>query len=88
MPTSSRPLNIATLLIFVTLSVPTVYIAFRHGFRGLAILGWGYLLVFCSLKMVGSGMQLGDNPGSGAVIVTSVGLSPLLLAVAGVLHEA
>ncbi|KAM5355074.1 hypothetical protein ACJ41O_001720 [Fusarium nematophilum] len=33
-------------------------------------------------------MQLGDNPGSGAAIVTSVGLSPLLLAVAGVLHEA
>ncbi|KAL2679097.1 hypothetical protein Neosp_009855 [[Neocosmospora] mangrovei] len=54
----------------------------------MAILGWGYLLVFCSLKIIGSSMQLGDNPGSGAAIVTSVGLSPLLLAVAGVLHEA
>ncbi|RSL61469.1 hypothetical protein CEP54_006270 [Fusarium duplospermum] len=33
-------------------------------------------------------MQMGDNPGSGAAIITSIGLSPLLLAVAGVLHEA
>ncbi|KAJ3539923.1 hypothetical protein NM208_g5286 [Fusarium decemcellulare] len=85
---TDRSLALAVLLIFATLSVPTVYIAFRHGFRGMAILGWGYLFVFCSLKIVGSGMQMGDNPGSGAAIVTSIGLSPLLLAVAGVLHEA
>ena len=87
METPSENLALAVLIIFATLAIPTIFVAWRHGFRGLAILGWGYLFVFCSLKIIGSAMQLSDPKGVGASIVNNIGLSPLLLAVAGVLHE-
>lgn len=80
--------SLAVLIIFITLSVPTLFVTFKHGVRGWAILGWGYLFIFCSLKIIGSGMALGDPESSGATIVSSVGLSLLLLALSGVLHEA
>ncbi|KAJ3963179.1 hypothetical protein N0V92_000003 [Colletotrichum tropicale] len=80
--------SLAVLVIFITLSIPTLFVTFKHGVRGWAILGWGYLFIFCSLKIIGSGMALGDPESSGATIVSSVGLSPLLLALSGVLHEA
>ncbi|KAL3298819.1 integral membrane protein [Colletotrichum asianum] len=80
--------SLAVLIIFITLSIPTLFVTFKHGVRGWAILGWGYLFIFCSLKIIGSGMALGDPESSGATIVSSVGLSPLLLALSGVLHEA
>ncbi|EQB53215.1 hypothetical protein CGLO_07095 [Colletotrichum gloeosporioides Cg-14] len=80
--------SLAVLIIFITLSIPTLFVTFKHGVRGWAILGWGYLFIFCSLKIIGSGMALGDPQSSGATIVSSVGLSPLLLALSGVLHEA
>ncbi|KAH6867192.1 hypothetical protein B0T10DRAFT_451939 [Thelonectria olida] len=88
MATSGHSLALVVVFIFATLSLPTLYVIFRHGFQRQAILGWGYLFIFCTLKMVGSGMQLGDSRSSSAAIVTSVGLSPLVLAAAGVLHEA
>ncbi|KAF5502246.1 hypothetical protein CGCA056_v014625 [Colletotrichum aenigma] len=80
--------SLAVLIIFITLSVPTLFVTFKHGVRGWATLGWGYLFIFCSLKIIGSGMALGDSGSSGATIVSSVGLSPLLLALSGALHEA
>ncbi|KAH8886478.1 hypothetical protein GQ53DRAFT_750721 [Thozetella sp. PMI_491] len=86
--TAQESLAKACLAIYALLTPPVLYVAFRHGFRGAAILGWGYLFLFCSLKLVGNGMQLSDPASTGAVIVSSVGLSPLLLATAGVLHEA
>lgn len=86
--TPDQALAAAILAIYAILSLPVLYVAFRHGFSGLAILGWGYLFIFCTLKMVGSGMQLHDSQSLGASIVSNVGLSPILLAAAGVLHEA
>ncbi len=78
----------ALLIIYLILSPPVLYITIRHGFRGFAILGWGYLFLFCTLKIVGNALQLKDSSSSGAAIVSSVGLSPLLLATVGILHEA
>lgn len=85
---SSHTFAIAILAIYVVLSPVALFVAYRHGFKGWAILGWGYLFVFCSLKVIGSGIQLADSESPGASIVSSIGLSPLLLATAGVLHEA
>ncbi len=79
----------AVVAIYAVVTLPTLFVTFKHGVRGLAVIGWVYLFLFCTLKMVGSGLQLGSGPNdSGASIVSSVGLSPLLLAAGGVLHEA
>uniref|UniRef100_A0A8H7N5N7 DUF7702 domain-containing protein n=1 Tax=Bionectria ochroleuca TaxID=29856 RepID=A0A8H7N5N7_BIOOC len=77
-------LSIAQLAIYATLSVPTFYILWKHGVTGL--LGWGYLLVFFSLRIVGCAMALSGN--TSAAIISNIGLSPILLATGGILHEA
>ena len=88
METKSDNLALAVVIIFATLALPTLLVTYRHGVRGLAILGWAYVFIFCSLKIIGSGMQLADPQSAGASIVNNIGLSPLLLGVAGVLHQA
>ncbi|KAK1244033.1 hypothetical protein MKX08_002171 [Trichoderma sp. CBMAI-0020] len=77
-------ISTAELIIYATLSIPTLYILFKHGRDGL--LGWIYLFAFCSLRVIGSAMDLSGNTSAG--IISSVGLSPLLLAASGILHEA
>ncbi len=86
--TSSQSFAAAVIAIYAVVTIPTLFVTFKHGTRGLALVGWVYLFLFCTLKMVGSGLQLGSSQNSGASIVSSVGLSPLLLGAAGVLHEA
>ncbi len=84
--TTDQTLDYAVLGIYAALSLPTIYVAFRHGFR--ALVAWAYLFLFCTLKIIGSGMQLSDSQSSGSAIIGSIGLSPLLLTTAGILHEA
>ncbi|PNP51302.1 hypothetical protein THARTR1_08059 [Trichoderma harzianum] len=74
----------AELAIYATLSIPNIYILFRHGRSGL--LGWAYLLVFCTLRIVGGVLDLSGSTAAG--IISSIGLSPLLLAAFGILKEA
>ncbi|KAL7935664.1 hypothetical protein V8C35DRAFT_297886 [Trichoderma chlorosporum] len=74
----------AELAIYVGLSIPNIYILFKHGRAG--ILGWTYLLAFCTLRIVGGAMDLSGS--AAASIISSVGLSPLLLAASGILKEA
>lgn len=87
METKTEYFSLAVVVIFGALALPTLFVTYRHGVRGLAILGWGSLSIFCSLKIIGSAMQLANPQSLGAAIVNNIGLSPLLLAVAGVLHE-
>ncbi|KAK4246258.1 hypothetical protein C7999DRAFT_15588 [Corynascus novoguineensis] len=75
------PLLTAELAIYAVLCVPVLYLLVRHSPAGL--FGWFYLLAFCTLRMV-----VGAVPVSSAGTLSSVGLSPLLLAAAGILHEA
>ncbi|KAL6897689.1 hypothetical protein GGI43DRAFT_99484 [Trichoderma evansii] len=74
----------AELAIYATLSIPNIYILFKHGRAGL--LGWAYLFAFCTLRIVGGAMDLSGSTSAG--IISSVGLSPLLLAAFGILQEA
>lgn len=74
----------AELAIYATLSIPNLYILFKHGRAGL--LGWAYLFAFCTLRIVGGAMDLSGSTSAG--IISSVGLSPLLLAAFGILQEA
>ncbi|KAK6001685.1 hypothetical protein QM012_002175 [Aureobasidium pullulans] len=75
----------ADLVIYAVLILPTIYCLFRHARYG--ILGWAYLVVFCSLRIIGGALSISNGQGIAAKIISSVALSPLLLAATGLLHE-
>jgi hypothetical protein len=82
---------IAQLVFFALFLQPSIYILFKHGKRG--ILGWICVQSFCLVRIAGSIMQIiqeKDNspPDLKTMILASIGLSPLLLACLGILHEA
>ncbi|EDP50813.1 integral membrane protein [Aspergillus fumigatus A1163] len=79
-------LLIAQLALYAPLTLPTLYLLYRHGHHGL--LAWLYLLAFCVLRVTGAAMGLNDPHNAGSRIISSIGLSPLLLSIDGVLHEA
>ncbi|RLM00021.1 hypothetical protein CFD26_107463 [Aspergillus turcosus] len=81
----TNSLAAATCAIYAALAIPVLFLLVRHGRYGL--LGWLFLFSFCSLRIIGNGMAV-KNPSITAEIIASVGLSPLLLATAGILHEA
>jgi hypothetical protein len=85
--TSSSGLPIALLAIYGLLSLPTIFILFKHGIRHGAIVGWFYLFSFCTLRIISSALQLGDPAGPTAALVANIGLSSLLLSTCGILHE-
>ncbi|KAI0506696.1 hypothetical protein F5B22DRAFT_650514 [Xylaria bambusicola] len=77
----------AQLAIYVVLTIPVLYLLVRHWPTGL--LGWFYLFTFTTLRIVGGAISMGSSSTSGgASIISSIGLSPLLLATSGILHEA
>lgn len=78
----------ATLAIYLTLIIPAAYTAAKHGFEAMAWLGWVYFIAFCILRIIGSALQLAAPTSTSAAIISSVGLSPLTIAISGVLHEA
>ena len=84
------PLAIATLTIYLILLQPTLFCLWAHGRRGL--LGWWFLSALCLIRIAGNAVQLHvdatHESNSHALLINSIGLSPLLLAIAGVLHEA
>lgn len=78
----------AVLVVYLVLFIPASYTTFKHGVQGMAWLGWGYLMIFCSLRIIGSALQISNPESTGAAIISNVGLSPLTIAISGVLHEA
>ncbi|KAF4451575.1 hypothetical protein F53441_5431 [Fusarium austroafricanum] len=80
-------ISAAKLAIFLILVQPALYCLFKHGKTG--FLGWLFIQLFCVLRIVTGGIGLHESKGStGFVILNSIGLSPLLLASSGILHEA
>jgi hypothetical protein len=78
--------SIVILIVYLLLCVPILCICYRHGRLGL--LGWGYLVVFCFFRIVGSGMAIKkSSTDNGADILASLGIAPLLLGVHGILAE-
>lgn len=78
-------LSTAELVIYATLSLHVLYLIVKHAPTGL--LGWLYLFAFCTLRIVGGAMSMNmDSPS--ASVISNIGLSPLLLAASGTLHEA
>jgi prolipoprotein diacylglyceryltransferase len=83
--TQSSTLATAQLAIYAVLSIPVIYILYRHGKQG--FLGWTYLLIFCVLRMTGTGMSLSNPASTGAIVISNIGISPLLLSILGIMHE-
>ncbi|OAA65878.1 hypothetical protein SPI_02665 [Niveomyces insectorum RCEF 264] len=83
----SNSLAAAEVAIQSAYGLLVVYLFVRHLPAG--ILGWFFLFSFCMLRIVGGALSLGASPSSTSTsIVSNIGLSPLLLAAGGILHEA
>ncbi|KAF3393828.1 hypothetical protein F1880_005199 [Penicillium rolfsii] len=90
MTTSTEGLELAQLAFYAAASIPAIYCLIVHGKHG--IFGWLYVLAMCGLRLVGNGMgyhalSTTGKPSTSASIISSIGLSPLLLAALGMLHE-
>lgn len=77
-------LTTAELAIYAVFALPTLFNLLKHGRHG--ALGWLYLFILCSLKIVGGALAFSGS--HTAIIITNVGLSPLLLGTMGILCEA
>ncbi|KAI1326855.1 hypothetical protein F5Y16DRAFT_399975 [Xylariaceae sp. FL0255] len=85
---SSKGLSAALLVLYILFSLPGIFVIFKHGVRHGAILGWFFLNGFFLLKIIASGLQLHDPTNTTAALLSNVGLSPLLLSTASIIHEA
>jgi hypothetical protein len=83
-------LDTAQLAIYILLSIPIIYVLYRHGRTGL--LGWIYFFAFASLRIIGGALAMNADksgtPSVTATITSNIGLSPLILGISGILHEA
>jgi hypothetical protein len=87
---SVETLPIAVLIVYAALVQPTFYCLLKHGRPG--FLGWIVLQSFCFIRIIGSILQIHfDSTKSTSqvpLILNNIGLSPLLLGLLGILHEA
>jgi hypothetical protein len=90
--TSTSNLYIAELALYLVILPLTVYLGYRHGRHGL--LGYLYLNVFCVVRIVADIVSLlpanqdATRPQLSTAVLSSVGLSPIMLALIGFIHEA
>jgi hypothetical protein len=83
---------IAEICVYIPTFILTLIVVFRHGFK--KQLGWIYLAIFCVVRLAGAGFKIesSNNPTNAtdiewAMILQSVGLSPLLMASLGLLKR-
>ncbi|KAL8829287.1 MAG: hypothetical protein Q9191_002096 [Dirinaria sp. TL-2023a] len=82
-------ISVLELLVYIPLFVISVLICIRHGFKRSS--GWVFTLLLCLIRLIGACCQLAtyNSPSQGlfeaVFILSSVGLSPLLLATLGLL---
>lgn len=85
-------LAVVELVLYLGVTPVVLYLTYRHGRH--AFLGYFYLNLACGVRIVADIIDIVDDSKSGgapsmaAIIVGSIGLSPLILALAGFLHEA
>lgn len=83
--------DIVELILYLPLIALSIYLGWRHGQNG--FLGYFYLVLCCIIHAVADIVSLvaSSQPNStsiASIVLSSVGLSPLLLAISGFLHEA
>lgn len=77
---------VADLVLYLVLLPLVFYIVWTRRSGGL--LAWYYLSVFCIARIVGGAIGVHDSQSLAANIIVGVGISPLILAIDGLLHEA
>ena len=91
MVSSREGLNIAYLIFYIPVLFLAGFVAYRHGFGKQA--GWIFLLLLSIIRIIGSIMEIVSvtSPSEGVIeayiILASVGLSPLILAMLGLLKR-
>ncbi|KAL4971999.1 hypothetical protein BDW66DRAFT_163252 [Aspergillus desertorum] len=90
MDPTKRGLAILDVIFYAIVVLPAIYCLIMHGKP--SITGWMYPVILCALRPAGNGMLL-DEYKEGtlnltAMVLNSTGLSPLLGAGLGILHEA
>lgn len=90
--TTAENIAIAELVVYIPIALLTLLVIFRHGFH--KQLGWIYLSIFSGIRIAGAIMEIlsikspdNENDREWAIILQSVGLSPLLLATLGLLKR-
>jgi hypothetical protein len=85
-------ISIAEICVYVPIFFLTIIILFRHGFKRQS--GWIYLAIFCLIRIIGGIFKIesASHPYSitdleWGTLLSSVGLSPLLLASFGLLKR-
>ncbi|OGM44992.1 integral membrane protein [Aspergillus bombycis] len=76
----------ADLAVYLFLAPVALYIYWSH--RWIGWLPWTNLLTFCVVRIVGGAIGVNDSTSIAANIISGIGISPLLLAIDGLLHEA
>ncbi|KAE8151575.1 hypothetical protein BDV25DRAFT_171347 [Aspergillus avenaceus] len=75
----------AELAVYLILAPITLYVLWTH--RWIGWLPWNNLVIFCVLRIVGGALGIKDSTSIAANIISGIGISPLLLAIDGLLHE-
>lgn len=76
----------ADLAVYLLLAPVVAYIFVTHRWSG--FLPWYYLSVFCLARIIGGILGIHDSENLAANIIQSVGITPLILGVDGLVHEA
>ncbi|KAJ5637059.1 hypothetical protein N7490_006938 [Penicillium lividum] len=92
MAITAEHIAIAELVIYIPVTLLSIFVVFRHGFH--KQLGWIYLCIFGAIRIAGAIMEIlsnkhpdNANDKEWALILQSVGLSPLLLSTLGLLKR-
>lgn len=90
--TELNKISIAQIVVYIPALVIAILLAIRHGFRRSS--GWFYLVIFSLARVLGGALQLAtiNDPTNigllvGASTIQSIGLSPLLLVMFGLLSR-
>jgi hypothetical protein len=82
----------AKLGVYIPIFILTSIVVLKHGFQ--KQLGWIYLAIFCVVRIAGAGFKIesehhptSKTDAEWAIILQSVGLSPLLMAALGLLKR-
>ncbi|KAJ5988363.1 integral membrane protein [Penicillium waksmanii] len=76
----------ADLAVYLLLAPVVAYIFVTHRWAG--FLPWYYLSAFCLARIIGGILGIHDSENLAANIIQSVGITPLILGVDGLVHEA
>jgi len=88
MSSEAKDLAIASIVIYLLIAPASLYAMFMHVKQDRANLGgWIYFQLFIGLQVVGNGIVANNETNIVGIILTTIGLSPLVMGTNGIIHE-